>query len=404
LTVPIRVLFVNPGHAVGGAEQCLLLLVDGLQARGEEAVAVLFGNGPLRDRLSALGVETTVVVPPRRVRSAGRYGPAGPLARAATAAAGLPTAVRLAAAARRARADVIHTNGMKAHLLGGLAGRLATVPVLWHLHDFPPAGWTGRVFRKAARRLPALVLANSEAVARTVRSSAPGGIPVVTLRNPVDVGRFHPSLTGDRIRRELGIGRDVPLVGMVAHLTPWKGHALFLEIACVVAETLPRARFVVVGGSIYETDGHVGCAEALVRQATVLGLSDRVIFLGVRDDIPEILAGLDVLIHCPIAPEPFGLVLAEAMAVGRPVVASRSGGIPEVVEDQTTGLLVAPGAVGDFASAVIALLRDHLLRDRLGKAGRRRAETLFGVEAHVTGVLEAYQTVLGGRARSTTPS
>jgi glycosyltransferase involved in cell wall biosynthesis len=311
--------------------------------------------------------------------------------------ASLPIAFRLAAVARRAKADVIHTNGMKAHLLGGLAGRLAGVPVLWHLHEFPPEGWAGRVFRSAAGYLPALLLANSEAVADTVRPRARAGVPVTTLLNPVDVERYHPGITGDQIRRELGIGDGVPLIGMVAHMTPWKGHALFLEIASLVAKTLPRARFLVVGGSIYETVGHGGYAEALRRQATALGLSGRVTFLGVRDDVPEILAGLDVLVHSPIAPEPFGLVLAEAMAAGRPVVASRCGGIPEVVEDQVTGVLVAPGNAEAFAAEVVSLLRDPVLRRELGAAGRRRAEAVFGVEAHVAGVLAAYQTVVARR-------
>jgi glycosyltransferase involved in cell wall biosynthesis len=398
LIVPRRVLFVSAGHALGGAEQSLLLLLRGLLGHGMEMNVTLFGDGPLRDRLRALGIETTTVPLPRAVRRTGRHGPARPLAGAWLATAGFPTALRLAAAARRARTDVIHTNGMKAHPLGGLAGRVARVPVVWHLRDFPPPGWGGRVFRRAARRWPTLVLANSEAVARTVRSTAPGSARVFTLHNPVDLVRFHPGLAGDQIRRELRIAGDDPLVGMVAHLTPWKGHALFLEIAGVVAEMLPQARFVVAGGSIYESDGHSGYAEDLRRRASALGLSGRVTFLGARDDIPEILAGLDVLVHCPIAPEPFGRVLAEAMAVGRPVIASRCGGIPEVVEHRATGLLVAPGAVNEFASTVIALLRDRPLRDRLGRAGRRRAEALFGIETHTAGVLEAYAALSSRRS------
>jgi glycosyltransferase involved in cell wall biosynthesis len=118
-----------------------------------------------------------------------------------------------------------------------------------------------------------------------------------------------------------------------------------------------------------------------------------VAFLGARTDVPEILAALDVLVHCPTAPEPLGRVLAEAMVVGRPIVAARCGGIPEVVEDGVTGLLVEPGDVAGFASAVIRLLEDPALRERLGKAGQRHAEGRFGVAAHVTAVLDAYRAV-----------
>lgn len=338
------------------------------------------------------------VEPPQWVRKAGRYRySASPIQAAGLMAAGLPTALRLAALARRVRADLIHTNGMKAHLLAGLAGRLAGVPVIWHLRDFPPGGWAGGVFRQVAGRLPALILAPSEAVAASVRSSDRWPCPAITLHDPVDLGRFHPGLPRGLIRRELAIAGKEPLIGLVAHLTPWKGHELFLAVARAVTDAVPGARFVVAGGAIYETHGHAGYLDALRRRTAALGLSERLVFLGSREDIPEILADLDVLVHCPTAPEPFGRVLAEAMAVGCPVVAARCGGIPEVVEDQVTGLLVPPMDVEVFTQAVLRLLRDPALRSRLATAGRRCAEALFDVEAHAAGVFEAYQTVVPGR-------
>jgi glycosyltransferase involved in cell wall biosynthesis len=390
----VRVLFVNPGRGIGGAEESLLVLVDGLRARGVEPTVALFGGGPFQDQLSGLGVPTVRVEPARRVRTAGRYRlPQTSLGAFVPLTAGLPTAVRLAALARRMGADVIHTNGVKAHVLGGLAGRLAHVPVVWHLRDFPPPEPMGSLFAQAARRLPRLVLAVSEAVARTLRRSDKKTPRVVTLYDPLDPHRFHPGVPGTRVREELGIGPAFPLVGLVAHLTPWKGHELFLEIARAVIDTGSAARFVVVGGPIYETNGHAGYADGLHRRARALGLADRVAFLGARTDVPEILAALDVLVHCPTAPEPLGRVLAEAMVVGRPIVAARCGGIPEVVEDGVTGLLVEPGDVAGFASAVIRLLEDPALRERLGKAGQRHAEGRFGVAAHVTAVLDAYRAV-----------
>jgi glycosyltransferase involved in cell wall biosynthesis len=291
------------------------------------------------------------------------------------------------------RADVIHTNGMKAHLLGGLAGRLARVPAIWHLRDFPPAGRPGRLFAQAARRLPQLVLAVSEAVAGAVRPAAGLTPRVITLYDPLDTRRFRPGLSGAGFRRELGIGPRIPLVGLVAHLTPWKGHELFLDIACAVRDSGSPARFVVVGGPIYETDGHAGYADRLRQRAKELGLTERLTFLGARSDVPEILAALDVLVHCPTAPEPLGRVLAEAMAVGRPIVAARCGGIPEVVEDGVTGLLAEPGDGPGFASGVLNLLENPALGERLAREGSRRVDERFAVKTHVKTVLAAYQTV-----------
>jgi len=390
------VLFVNPGCALGGAEHSLLLLLQGVRGRSIEANVAVFGKGPFRDRLSALGIPMMDVALSRWTRAAGRYQlPGGPVGGAALMAGSLPAALRLVAAARRIGADVIHTNGMKAHLLGGLAGRLVQVPVIWHLRDFPPAGWAGRTFREAARRLPEMILAPSEAVAASVR--LPGRTRPRVIPDPVDLDQFHPGIPPARIRRELGIAGAEPLIGMIGHLTPWKGHEVFLEIARAVADRIPRSRFVIVGGSIYETHGHAGYPETLRQRVAALGLSDRVTFLGARDDIPELLAGLNVLVHTPTAPEPFGRVLAEAMAVGRPVVAARCGGIPEVVEDGVTGFLVPSADVGAFTVAVVRLLEDPVLCRRLGGAGPRRAEARFGIEAHAASVLEAYRSVLEGR-------
>jgi len=387
--VNLRVLFVNPGRDLGGAEQSLLLLLEALRERDVEPTVALFGDGPFAARLVSQSISTVFLDVPDAVRRASRYrGSRGLGATAGLAARSLPSVARLAGLVRRGGHQLVHTNGLKAHLLGGLAGRLAGRPVVWHLRDFPPGGSRGRLFRAAARALPALVFANSEAVAATLR-----GVPVVRLYNPVDLDRFHPDRSGWGIRAELAVPADAPLVGMVAHLTPWKGHEDFIRIALRLSEQVPGVRFLVTGGPIYETEGHEGYAESLRRRTVDLGLAGRVVFLGARDDVPEILAAIDVLIHCPTAPEPFGRVVAEAMAAGRPVVAANAGGTPEIVEHDVTGLLVPPGDVRGFADAVQRLLADPALRHSLGAAARRRAEALFAVGPHAERVLEAYRTL-----------
>jgi glycosyltransferase involved in cell wall biosynthesis len=397
----LRVLFVNPGRGLGGAEHSLLLLLDGLRARGVDVTVALFGDGPLRHRLEALGVPAARVRVPLRVRRATRYESTGRglLVAAALGLLSLPAVLELAALVRRLEADIVHTNGLKAHMLGGLAGRLARRPVVWHLRDFFPDGAGGRLLDMAARRLPALIITNSAAVAAAVRRDG-GRPPTVPIHNPVDLERFRPGLDRAGLRRELGLHSETPLIGQIAHLTPWKGHELFLCIARSIANELPVARFVMVGGAIYETAGHEGYRATLERRARELGLTDRVVFLGERHDVPEILAALDVLVHCPTSPEPFGRALAEAMAVGTPVVAADCGGIAEIVEEGVTGFLVPPGNAGAFAAAVMELLGDPAQRLRMGAAGRRRAERLFPVGAHVAAVLAAYRSIAGS-TRST---
>jgi glycosyltransferase involved in cell wall biosynthesis len=386
-----RVLFLDAGLGLGGAEHSLLLLLAGLRGTGIDATVALLGDGLLRRRLTALGVPTEELALPGGLRRASRYRPAHEALMApARLAAGTLGAVRIAALCRRLRVDLLHTNGLKMHLLGGVAGRIAGIPVVWHLRDFPPAGLGGRLVRLGATRLASLVVTNSDAVAASVG----GGNRVRRIYNPIDLERFHPGVSGKRVREELELG-DAPVVAFVAHLTPWKGHAQFLSIAREIAATAPQARFVVAGGSIYETSGHEGYEARLRSGAASLGIGGSIRFLGERDDVPEILAAADVLVHCPIAPEPFGRVLAEAMAVGRPVVASRGGGIPEVVADERTGLLVPPGDVPAAAHAVLRLLGSAAEREAFGVAGRRRAEAMFSPAAHTAAVLDAYRSVLG---------
>ena len=385
----MRVLFVNPGRDLGGAEHSLLLLLRELLRRDVEPIVALFGDGPFAARLTTLGLRTAYLDLPDAVRRGSRYDAALKLADLARLGAlAVPGTGKLAGLVRQTRADVVHTNGLKAHLLGGFAGRVTLRPVVWHLRDFPPPGAQGKVLHVAAGVLPRIQLSNSAAVAQA------WGKRVRAIGNPVDLVRFNPEVGGGAVRAELGIAPDEPLVGMVAHLTPWKGHEEFLRMALEIKDKVSGVRFLVSGGAIYETEGHDGYAERLMRRAVDLGLGGRVHFLGNRDDVPEILAGVDVLVHVPSAPEPFGRVVAEAMAVGKPVVAARAGGLPEIVEDEVTGLLVPPGDPSACAAAVTRLLADRALRARLGAAGRVHAAAHFDPAIHAERVMAAYREVV----------
>jgi glycosyltransferase involved in cell wall biosynthesis len=389
----LRVLFVNPGRDLGGAERSLLLLIQSLRKRGVDPTVALFGDGPFAARLASLDIRTVFLEVADVVRRASRYRVQGLVGTALLSLRALPSVVRLARLARRLGVDVVHTNGLKAHVLGGLAGRLVRRPVVWHVRDFLPDGLSGHLFRRSARLFPAMVFTVSDAVAADLGALGQLTAPVVKLYDPIDIAHFEPCLSTNQIREELSLSAEALLVGMVAHLTPWKGHEDFLRIARIVGDAMPQAHFLVAGGPIYDTEGHSGYAESLRGRAAMLGLRDRVTFLGNRDDVPKILASLDVLVHCPTAPEPYGLVVIEAMAAQRPVVAARAGGIPEIVQHEITGLLIAPGDVAGFAAAVLRLLGDPALRGRMGEAGRRRAGALFDPSQHAATVLDAYRAL-----------
>lgn len=392
--MPSRILYVTPQGFIGGAERSLLVLLEALDRQRFPPTVVTFEDGPLVARVRSAGVPVDrVPLPPVLLGATQRYCAYSPVqALALTAAAG-PAVARLRSAVRRLDPAIVHTNGIKAHVLGGVAGRLAGVPVVWHLRDFPHAGRTGRFLRALARVVPTHVIVNSEAVGASL--GRPHGVTCV--HNGVDLHAFSPDVDGAPFRADLGIDPASLVIGLVAHLTPWKGHLVFLEACATIAAAHRNCRFVLVGAPVYGTDGHDRYAQDVADAIERLGLRDRVIRTGFRDDMPVVMRGLDVLVHASSEPEPFGRTLIEAMASGRPVVATAAGGAREVVVEGETGYLVPPRDAGALAENVLRLADDQALREKLGRAGRERAEARFSATRHARSVEAVYAGLLERR-------
>lgn len=390
-----RVLYVSPVGELGGAELSLLDLARSLDQRHFEPSVVCFRAGPLVEACERLGIPARVIPADSRfLRLSFRGRRRSSLLVGLLGLRTIGTVLRLASFIRSSGIALVHTNGTKAHLLGSLAAVLATKPVVWHVRDFLGSGFQERVLLRLAKACATKVLVNSNAVARSfagLRQSK-----VLTVYNGVDAQRFYLGVDGAEIRQELGIGLDVPLVGMVGIMTPWKGQDVFLRALPTVRARFPGARFLLVGDEIYVTEGHGGYRAQLVRLADALGVPSQVLFMGYRDDVHRMMAALDVLVHASIEPEPFGRVLIEGMAAGRAVIASNAGGVPEIVIHGETGLLVPPGDATALAEAIIKLLENPPLRQMMGKRGRERVESEFSLEKHVETVSRIYQSILDG--------
>ncbi len=196
---------------------------------------------------------------------------------------------------------------------------------------------------------------------------------------------------GERVRRELGIPADAPLVGKVANFyRGWKGHDTFLAAAAMVLERRPRVRFLLVG---HETDN--AKMRAMVERA---GLADRVALAGYRSDVPDVLAALDVSVNSPRAGEGLSGAVRESLAAGLPVVATDVGGNRELVLDGETGLLVSPENPAALAAAIGRLLDDRALAARLAANGARFVRERLTVERMVEETERVYREVLSGRS------
>jgi glycosyltransferase involved in cell wall biosynthesis len=208
---------------------------------------------------------------------------------------------------------------------------------------------------------------------------------VISIPTGVDLGFFSPDVTGERVREELGLGKDAPLLGHVGIFRGKKGHRFFLEACSVIKKTFPHARFLIVGE---------GPIEKHIREwVKELSLENEVIFTGFREDINEVLASLDILVMSSVA-EGVPQVISQALAMGKGVVASSVGGIPELIRNGSTGLLVPPEDGRSIAEACLKLLGDKSLIRRLGQAGKKLIEEKFSLEAMLDKIEQIYSPSL----------
>ena len=380
---PPRIVFVDHCALLSGGELALVRLLDALGA-DVDAHVVLGEDGPLLRKLSLAGLSTEVLELPRSVRETTRVGAAKrPPARDALQTAAY--VLRLARRLQRLQPDLVHANSLKALLYGGLAARLARVPVVWHVRDriaddYLPPGAV-RLVGSLARVLPNAVIANSHETLRRLHDASSGAtrrLPHAVVYDPVD------------LRPLGGSAHDGPLrVGMLGRIAPWKGQDVFLR-AFAHAFAGGDERASVVGAPLF---GEEPYEESLRRLVGELGVAARVEFAGFQEDVAAQLAKLDVLVHASRVPEPLGQVVQEGMRAGLPVVAARAGGPAEVITEGETGFLYPVGDVRALAGTLERLAGDPSLRARVGAAAVVRAEA-FEPRRIAGQVLDLYRTVL----------
>ncbi len=401
----MRIVFLDPSGELGGAETALLELIAALRDARPSWVLNLIAaaTGPFIDRAAGLGIGARSLPFPASLARLGEWGRRGSLTnQAALVAAAAGATVPLLSYVSRLRRelaladpDIVHTNGLKMHVLGAWCAPVGS-KVVWHLHDYPdlrPA--SARLLRMSARRSSAIV-ANSESVAGRARRmfAAPA---VHTVHNAVDLDRFHPdgpSLDLDALCGMAPLPRNGIRIGLVGTFAKWKGHDVFLQALSQVRAACP-VRGYVIGDSIYQTDASQYSVSTLREMASRCRLDGTIGFTGHLADVPAALRSLDIVVHASTEPEPFGLVIAEAMACGRPVIVSRAGGAAEIA--QAGAVFHTPGNPAELTARMTQLVNEPTLRGALSKAGRAAAEDLFSRKRLVDTLIPVYESVAGGR-------
>jgi glycosyltransferase involved in cell wall biosynthesis len=389
-----RVLFLDHKASLGGSELCLLDIARDNLATSQ---VVLLADGPFHARLEKAGVEVEVLPAPTTVSGIPRE--AG-FRRDLLAVPGTFELARRVAKLS-SRYELIYANSQKSLIVGALAGKLAGKPVIWHQHallaehtrtaDNAFSLMHRRLVVFLSNRLITRVIANSKASAEALIKAGGRAEQISVVYNGIDPSPFEAVTTTevDDLRRELGL-EGVPVVGAFGRLTPWKGHHVLLE----ALPHLPGAHVLLVGEATPEEQAYV---RALRQKCKDLRVEDRVHFAGFRQDIPQLMRLSDVVAHTSVAPEPFGRVVVEGMLARSPVVATRGGGVPEIIDDNVDGILVPPGDANALAEALRGLLMDRDKAQALAEAGHLKALQRFSLRAMLEGVTQQLQEVAARR-------
>ena len=396
---PYRVLYLNHAAKASGAEFALWRMLGASDRRRVQPL-VLFGEeGPAVNFMREIGVETHVLPLTGKVREV-RKDTLGVGALLHVGRLGLIAAyaARVAAFAQRHRVQVIHTNTIKAHLYGALAGRMAGLPVVWHLRDYVNEAYFPRAAVKLVRVLARFAPRHIIGVSRSVMDQL-----------HLNDGRKRSTVIldglGDQeLRAEMNPapqpgGMKKVRVGIVGRLARWKGQHVFVEAAGAIVKAGYDAEFVVIGAPLF---GEENYAASLRQQAQSLGIADRVEFRGFTRDVVGELRKLDVLVHASTTGEPFGQVIIEGMAVGLPVVASDGGGVPEIITHRENGLLTPMGDADTLARTLCSLFDDPSAAQRLGRAGYEHVRRHFRASEGARQVANIYEKILP-RKRAATP-
>ena len=373
-----RILYVHGISAIGGAERDLLALLKVLDRHQWEPQVVCPGTGPLHDQLQALAVPTHgLTLPPWRkflsflqCRSAIR---------------------RLSDLVTHLGPAMIHVNDIwwVPHALRAVRYNFKPMPIVAHVRqEIEPA----KVRRYGLDQVDAVI-----AISRQVEQSLiVGGVSanrVRTLYSGIDLSGKQSQTNGPATRQRTGIPSGAVLLGTVANLFPRKGYEVMLRALPAIIRAVPTAHYMIVGSD----ENHY--ADRLIKLAQALKVADRVHIVGFQDPVQPFLAALDLYVH-PALMEGFGIAVVEAMVMGRAVVATTTGGLPEVVAQGETGLLVPPGDAESLAATVVALLGDNVRREQMGRRGMVRAQERFSLVASVMQMEQLYTEVLGvGKGR-----
>ncbi len=382
-----KVLYVDSSASGYGGEVCLLDMVARLSARGFEPLVILPEEGVLTEKLREKGISFRVM--PLAVIDRRIFKPAGFVRFWRNF---IPSIVVLRRIIKEEKVALVHTN-TSIVLSGAIAAKLARVPHIWHIREIFDAQL--RCFWFFLKYFIIFfsdrIICISEAVKCEFCERGVARIDVVY--DGIDPAVWSFKKGERRSLDRFGVTPDEISVVMVGRINRWKGQDVFLRAAKLVAKRIPGVKFLIVGDYRRE---YAEIAEELFRMVEGFQIKEKVVFTGYleREEVVELTASSDIVVHASKKAEPFGMTVIEAMALGKSVVASAAGGPLETVQDGITGMLVAPGDFQGMADAIVRLAENPALRERMGEMGRERAIRLFDIKDTIDKIDNLYRRTI----------
>lgn len=365
----MKILMTESSRSVGGQELAVSLYAEGLRARGHDLRLVLEPGSPIHTMAERQKIPV-ITLSMRRAN----YGSA---------------ILAIRGHLHRQRPDIVHVNSSRDSWIASLAARLVRPrpKVVRSRHISVPLN-RNRLTRLLYRRLCDFVIVTGGELTRRALIERDGLDPhrVDAFPIGIDTARFRPGRPARDLKEELGIPGDHRLIGIVSYLRAYKGHRYFVEAAAQVLSRVKTVTFVIVGEGPEEHNLRTQIAE--------LGLTDRVLLLGYREDQVEAMRSLDVFVLPSVEADTIPQALMQALAVGLPVVSTSFGSIPDVINHRETGLLAVPRDAASLAEQIMIMLQDDALRTRLGTNGRRLIEDHYSLDRMLTRLETVYQRVL----------
>lgn len=280
---------------------------------------------------------------------------------------------------KRHNINIIIGNGHHAWIYAGLSAKLAGVKGIFYNHGIlceSNIKLPNLIEFVASKIKPSIIFANSVASKESIEKYTPG-IKTELLYPCIDINKFNGCVDVLKIREELKI-KDEKVITMIGRIQEWKGQEYFVKAVPLVLKEFRDTYFLIVGNSTFEKDNDY--FDRIKRIINDFEVKKNVIITGFREDIPQIVALSDILVHASITPEPFGLVVVEGMAAGKPVIATNLGGPTEIIKDGQDGLLVPPKNENALAKAMIRLLKNDELRKRIGKKAKETVTESFSID------------------------